>query len=90
MGGSDDRPFAVVKRRDIPYFIDTERAALALTEAATRRSDCANSVPGDIWNETVRHYAEQSPAALVVNIALINSWNRINVITRQMAGARVR
>ena len=39
LGETDDRLFAVAAWRDAPYFTDAERAALALTEAATRLSD---------------------------------------------------
>jgi AhpD family alkylhydroperoxidase len=38
-GDTDERLFAVAAWRDSPYFTDAERAALALTEAATRLSD---------------------------------------------------
>jgi alkylhydroperoxidase family enzyme len=60
-----------------PYFTDAERAALALTEAATRISDRADPVPDAIWDEAARHYDEPELAALVLNIALINFWNRL-------------
>jgi AhpD family alkylhydroperoxidase len=53
-GESDERLFAVAAWRDAPYFTDAERAALALTEAATRISDRADAVPDEIWDEAVR------------------------------------
>jgi AhpD family alkylhydroperoxidase len=83
---TDDRLFTVAAWRDAPYFTDAERAALALTEAVTRLSDRADPVPDEIWNEATRHYDEKALAALVVEIALINTWNRLNVATRQVAG----
>jgi AhpD family alkylhydroperoxidase len=86
-GETDERLFAVAAWREAPYFTDAERAALALTEAATRLGDRADPVPDEIWAEAVRHYDEQALAALVVNIALINFWNRVNVTTRQVAGS---
>jgi AhpD family alkylhydroperoxidase len=85
-GESEERLFAVAAWRDAPYFTDAERAALALTEAVTRLSDRADPVPDEIWNEAARHYDEQALGALVINIALINLWNRLNVTTRQVAG----
>jgi AhpD family alkylhydroperoxidase len=85
-GETDERIFAVAAWRETPYFTEAERAALALTEAATRLSDRADPVPDEIWAEAARHYDEQALAALVVNIALINLWNRINVTIRQVAG----
>lgn len=66
---------------------DSERAALALTEATTRLSDQGDAVPDSVWNEAARHYDERALAALVMQIALINAFNRINAATRQIAGA---
>ncbi len=85
-GETVERLFAVAAWRDAPYFTDAERAALALTEAVTRLSDREDPVPDSIWNEAARHYDERGLAALVVGIAVINVWNRLNVATRQVAG----
>jgi len=71
--------------REAPYFTDAERAALALTEAATRLSDRPDPVPNEIWNGAARHYDETALAALI--IASINTWNRLNVVTGQVAGS---
>jgi AhpD family alkylhydroperoxidase len=87
LGETDDRLAAVTAWRDAPYFTDAERAALALTEAVTRLSDRADAVPDEIWEDAARHYDEQALATLVVAIASINVWNRLNVTTRQVAGA---
>jgi AhpD family alkylhydroperoxidase len=86
-GETDERLFSVAAWRDTPWFTDAERAALALTEATTRVSDRADPVPDDIWEEAKRHYDEAALGALVLNIALINFWNRTNIPTRQVAGA---
>jgi AhpD family alkylhydroperoxidase len=86
LGETDDRLFAVAAWRDAPYFTDAERAALALTEAATRMSDREDPVPDEIWDEAARQYDETELAALVLAIANINVWNRLNVVTRQVAG----
>jgi len=85
-GETDERLFAVSAWRDTPYFTPAERAALALTEAVTRVSDRADPVPDDIWDEATRHFDGKSLAALVIAIANINVWNRLNIATRQIAG----
>lgn len=86
-GESDERILAVSAWRDTPWFSDAERAALALTEAVTRLSDRADPVPDEIWDEAAKHYDEPALGALVLSIAMINTWNRINVSTKQIAGA---
>jgi AhpD family alkylhydroperoxidase len=86
-GETDERLFAVAAWRESPYFTDAERAALALTESATRLSDRADAVPDEIWEEATQHYSESELAALILNIGLINLWNRLNVTVRQPAGS---
>ncbi len=86
LGETDERLFAVTAWREAPYFSDAERAALALTEAVTRLSDRADPVPDAIWDEAAKHYDERALASLVLAIANINLWNRLNVATRQIAG----
>jgi AhpD family alkylhydroperoxidase len=85
-GESDDRLFAVSAWRHAPYFNEAERAALALTEVVTRLSDRSDPVPDEIWQEAARHYDEKALAALVLSIANINVWNRLNVAIGQVAG----
>ena len=85
-GEPDARLFAVAAWRDAPYFTDAERAALSLTEAVTRLSDRPEPVPDEIWDDVARHYDEPARAALILQIALINVWNRLNAATRQVAG----
>jgi len=86
-GESSERIYTVAAWRETPYFSDAERAALALTEAATRLADRPDPVPDEVWDEAARHYGEPQLAALVVAIATINAYNRINAATRQVTGA---
>jgi AhpD family alkylhydroperoxidase len=83
---TDERVFAVAAWRDAPYFTEAERATLALTEAVTRLSDRSDPVPDEVWAEAARHYDEQALGALLIAIATINVWNRLNVATKQVAG----
>jgi AhpD family alkylhydroperoxidase len=85
-GVTDGQLATVAAWRDAPYFSDAERAALALTEAATRLADRGEPVPDDVFAEAAKHYDEPALAALVVSIATINLWNRLNVVTGQQAG----
>ncbi|QIG99608.1 MULTISPECIES: carboxymuconolactone decarboxylase family protein [unclassified Bradyrhizobium] len=85
-GETDERLFAVGAWRDTPYFSDAERAALALTEAVTRLSDREDPVTDAVWDEAAKHFNEQQLASLVLGIAAINVWNRVNVAVRQPVG----
>jgi AhpD family alkylhydroperoxidase len=84
-GETDERLFAVAAWRDTPYFTDAERAALSLTESVTRLADRADPVPNEVWAEAVAHYDEQGLSALLLTTT--NVFNRLNVATRQVAGA---
>ena len=85
-GEPAQRVNTVAAWRDVSYFTEAERAALALTEAATRLADRPDPVPDDVWDEAVRHYDKAQLAALVLAIATINTCNRINATTRQVGG----
>ncbi len=85
-GVSNERIHLVAAWREAPYFSDAERAALALTEAVTRMADRPDSVSDEIWDEAARQYTEPQLAALVVAIATINAFNRVNASTRQITG----
>lgn len=84
-GATDDQLMNVAAWREAPYFSDKERAVLALTEAATRLADTPDAVPDAVWREAARHFNERELAALVLQIATINAFNRINATTRQIA-----
>jgi AhpD family alkylhydroperoxidase len=86
-GETEERLFAVAAWRETPYFTDAERAALALTEAATRLADRPDPVPDAVWEEAAKHYDEKGLAALTLMIAVTNLFNRLNAVTRQIAGA---
>jgi AhpD family alkylhydroperoxidase len=72
--------------REATVFNDAERAALELAEQGTRIADASGGVTDEAWADAARHYDEEELAALVAQIALINAFNRGNVMTRQPAG----
>lgn len=72
--------------REAKCFTEAERAALELTEQGTRIADAAGGVTDEVWANAAKHYDEEQLAALVCAIALINTYNRMNVITQQPAG----
>jgi AhpD family alkylhydroperoxidase len=85
-GESQVRLNLVAAWREATVFTEAERAALELTEQGTRIADAAGGVTDEAWANAGKHYDEDQLAALVAQIALINAFNRLNVITRQPAG----
>ena len=80
--------FAVGAWRETPYYTEAERAALELTENLTRIADQPDPVPDAVWEKVAAHYSQPEIAALLVDIALINSWNRFNVAVKQPVGQK--
>ncbi|MEV6274128.1 carboxymuconolactone decarboxylase family protein [Nocardia sp. NPDC051832] len=72
--------------REATVFTEAERAALALTEEGTRLADAHHGVSDDTWAQVEKHYDADQIAALISLIALINAYNRMNVIARVPAG----
>ncbi|MEU0724401.1 carboxymuconolactone decarboxylase family protein [Streptomyces sp. NPDC006140] len=78
-GETDERLSSLVRWRASPCFSAAERAALALTEAATRLG--TEGVPDAVWDEAAAHFDDRQLAALVMTVATVNAWNRIAVST---------
>ncbi|MFD5266594.1 carboxymuconolactone decarboxylase family protein [Streptomyces sp. NPDC058335] len=85
-GETAQRLHLVAAWREAKVFTDAERAALELAEEGTRIADAAGGVPDEVWANAAKHYDEDQLAVLVTQIALINAFNRGNVITQQPAG----
>ncbi|MFE4825143.1 MULTISPECIES: carboxymuconolactone decarboxylase family protein [Streptomyces] len=85
-GETPVRLHLVAAWREATVFTDAERAALELTEQGTRIADAAGGVTDEAWANAAKHYDEDQLAALVSLIALINAYNRVNVLVRQPAG----
>ena len=85
-GESQQRLNLVAAWREAKVFTDAERAALELTEQGTRIADAAGGVTDDAWANAAKYYDDEQLAALVTVIAIINAYNRMNVIVRQPAG----
>jgi AhpD family alkylhydroperoxidase len=71
--------------REATVFTEPERAALELTEQGTRIAD-GGTVTDKAWANAAKHYDDDQLAAIVSQIAIINAFNRLNVILRRPAG----
>ncbi|GAA2597224.1 MULTISPECIES: carboxymuconolactone decarboxylase family protein [Streptomyces] len=84
-GDTDERLHHVAAWREAPFYTDAERAALALSEAATRLQDGAPGVTDEIWDGATIHFTEEQLGAINLEIALTNFFNRINRTIKEPA-----
>ena len=86
-GETQQRLNLVAAWRDATVFTEAERAALALAEEGTRLADAATGVSEEAWQAARKHFDDEQLAALIAVIAVINAWNRLNVISGTPAGS---
>jgi AhpD family alkylhydroperoxidase len=86
-GETDERLHQVAAWRDSDLFTDAERAALEMTEAATRLADNPTAVTDEIWSAAADHFDEKELSAIILMIGLTNLFNRLNTTVREPAGA---
>ncbi|MFJ9152544.1 carboxymuconolactone decarboxylase family protein [Streptomyces sp. NPDC102270] len=84
-GETAQRLHMVAAWREAKVFTEAERAALELAEHGTRLAD-GTGVSDEVWENAAKHYDEDQLLALVSLIAVINAFNRLNVMTQQPAG----
>ena len=85
-GETQQRLNLVAVWREATVFTEAERAALELAEQGTRIADAAGGVSDEVWQNAAKYYDEDQLMALVCVIALINAYNRMNVIVQTPAG----
>ncbi|GGX76030.1 carboxymuconolactone decarboxylase family protein [Streptomyces fructofermentans] len=85
-GETEQRLSLVAVWREAKVFTDAERAALEIAEQGTRIADASGGVPDDAWARAAEHFDEDQLAALISLLAIINAYNRVNVINQQPAG----
>jgi AhpD family alkylhydroperoxidase len=83
-GETEERLYMLFAWPESALFDDRERAALALTEAVTLLGP--DRVPDEIWDPAAARFEEAELANLLVQIAAINSWNRLMIASRTEPG----
>jgi AhpD family alkylhydroperoxidase len=86
-GEDPQRLNLVAAWREATVFTEAERAALELAEQGTRIADAAGGVSDEAWASAAKHYDDNQLMALVAVIAIINTYNRLNVILQVPAGS---
>ena len=84
-GETQQRLNLVAAWRDATVFSEAEKVALEVAEEGTRLAD-SGGVSDDVWARAAKHYDEEQLGSLVAIIALINFYNRLNVIAQLPAG----
>ncbi len=84
-GKTEQRLYGLTAWHEAPYYTDRGRAALALTEAVARVAD--GGVPDDVIAGAEPHFTPEELSALVYTIVAINSWNRLAISARSLAGS---
>ncbi|KUO06561.1 carboxymuconolactone decarboxylase family protein [Streptomyces caeruleatus] len=85
-GETAQRLHLVAAWREATVFTEAERAALEIAEQGTRIADAAGGVTDEAWRDAAKHFDEDQLVALISLLAVINAYNRINVINQQPAG----
>lgn len=84
-GETEQRLYLLDAWRESPFYTDRERAALAWTEAVTRVTE--GHVPDEVFEQARSQFSEGDLANLTLVIVAINSWNRLNIAFRTVAGS---
>jgi AhpD family alkylhydroperoxidase len=84
-GESEDRLHMVAVWREARHFFtEREQAALALTEAVTLVAD--GGVPDEVYAQAAARFEEKELAQVLALIFAINTWNRVALATKKVAG----
>lgn len=83
-GETEERLYMLPAWREATVYTDEERAALALTEAVTLIAD--GHVPPEVEAEARAQFDDETYAALVYTIAMINTWNRLAITSHTEPG----
>jgi AhpD family alkylhydroperoxidase len=83
-GETEQRLYSLDAWDESPYYSDRERAALAWTDAVTLLNH--GHVPDSVYEQVRAQFDDAEISALTLTVAMINSWNRLNVALRTEAG----
>ncbi|EOU9536367.1 carboxymuconolactone decarboxylase family protein [Cronobacter dublinensis] len=72
--------------RESPLFSAREKAALALTEALTHIDK--TGLCDALYQEAREHFTETQIAEIAFAIAIINSWNRLQLVSQMAPGSQ--
>lgn len=80
IGETPRRIFAVSAWRESPLFSDEEKAVFQLTEEVTLIAK--EGVKDETYDAVLKFFGERVLAQIIMQIVMINSWNRVAVSTK--------
>jgi AhpD family alkylhydroperoxidase len=83
-GESEERLYMLGAWRESSLYDERERAALELCEEMTHISE--GGVPDDAWERATAAFSTEELSQLVFAIAVINTWNRLEITTQGEPG----
>ena len=84
IGETAQRIFALSAWRESPLFSEEEKAVLKLTEEVTEMTK--DGVTDETYDSVLKFYGENGLAQIIMQVIIINSWNRIAVSTHEIFG----
>lgn len=83
-GETEQRLYGLSAWKEAPFYSESERAALAWTEALTLIAE--NEVSDSLYQKVKEHFDDQTLMALTMAIVAINGWNRLAIAFRTEVG----
>ena len=83
-GETESRIYALSAWKESPLFTDEERALLQLTEEVTRIGD--RGLTDETYATLQEYFDDATIAQAIMQVVVINAWNRIAVSSRMMHG----
>ena len=82
-----EKMYSIAAWAQSPHFDDREKAVLKATEEVTRMGDGAGGLSDATFDDLATPFDEPQIAAIILNIRLVNFWNRVNDSTHQVPGS---
>ena len=82
LGEKQRRIFALSAWKESPLFSEEERVVLQLTDEVTLISK--DGLSNETYNNVLKFYDENELALIIMQVVIINSWNRIAISTNMI------
>ncbi|SPF76349.1 hypothetical protein ALP8811_01353 [Aliiroseovarius pelagivivens] len=72
--------------KEVPFFDESEKAALAWAEAVTNVAE--NGAPEELYKDMCQHFSDEQVVDLTLIISQMNAWNRLAISFGHLPEAR--